>query len=339
MHDRTLLITQSPIDVVYILQLYIKEIDKSKVTIACIGSRGVHKYLSKLNLKCELIFIQPVFYSKNRIKYLNSLRIQASFIGIFCQQWREVYFSSIYQDIYTMSIINECQKNDIKLYRISTGLDNLEKYSVPMKIVSKMAAAVIAKLVKWATGVEIKLILLSGKFIYCYKNSGSISTVRIAVGEEIYQLFGVEVSGVSSDNILLFESRGEEAGCFTSYQSDLAELLDKLTLLGTVYIKPHPTHGASKLLESDTRVKMLDESMPAIMINLTNFAMIVGIESAALKEVRHTNVISVIDSFTFASDAVKLNFKSYLKDDSRSEIQFKLIEQLELDCLIPESVI
>jgi len=89
----------------------------------------------------------------------------------------------------------------------------------------------------------------------------------------------------------------------------MARLLDKLTFLDTVYMKPHPTIGISKFLKSDKRVKIKDETTLASMINLTHFRLIVGIESTALKEVRHINVVLVIDSFTFANNAVKLNFK------------------------------
>jgi hypothetical protein len=167
-----------------------------------------------------------------------------------------------------------------------------------------------------------------------YKTGNSILTVRITVIQEIYKIFGDAVSGVSSNNILLLESRGDYAEFISSYHSDMAVLLDKLTFLGAVYIKPHPTHGISIFLESDAKVMFIDESTPAVMINLTDFAMIVGIQSAALKEVRHTKVVSVIDSFKFTNDAVKLNFNRYLKNDFRSEIQFKLIDQMTPECLI-----
>jgi hypothetical protein len=161
-----------------------------------------------------------------------------------------------------------------------------------------------------------------------YENGDGIPAASITVSKEIYQIFGVGVSGVSSNNILLIESRGENAGYFTSNQNDMASMQDKLTFLGTVYIKPHPTHGISKCLDS---VKIIDETTPAAMINLTDFGLFFGIESAALKEVRHINMVSMIDSFTFANEAVKLNFKRYLKDEIRSENQ--LINQLQPDIL------
>jgi hypothetical protein len=328
MATRLLLIVQSPIGIASILQLYVNNFDNNSVTIACIGSKGVYEYLLKLNLKCEVIFIQPVAYSQNKIKYLSRLRAQNMAIDLLCKEYDLVYFTSIYQDLYTMSILSECQKNNIKIFRISTGLDNLHQYANPISILGKVAEAIVARLIRWIIGVEINFVMLSGRYFLSYKNSTSIPTLEIKVKQEIYERFGISVSGGSSKNILLFESRGEDAGYFSNYQKNLTELLGKLRLLGAVYVKPHPTHGISRFIEGDDDLRVLDKSTPAVMINLKDFSMIVGIESAALKETRHPNLVSVIDSFEFVNNDVKENFKKYLNDALCSEIQFKSIDML-----------
>ena len=251
-------------------------------------------------------------------------------IDRLCKEYDLIYFTSIYQDLYTMSILSECQKNNIKVFRISTGLNNLHQYANPISILGKVVEAITVRLIRWIIGVEINFVMLSGRYFFSYKNSASIPILEIEVKQEIYQRFGVSVSGGPSKNILLFESRGEDAGYFTDYQNNLSELLDRLKLLGVVYIKPHPTHGASRFLAADDDLKILNKSTPAVMIDLKDFSMIVGIESAALKEARHPNLVSVIDSFEFVNNDVKENFKKYLSDVSGSEIQFKLIEQLGL---------
>lgn len=330
MATRVLLIVQSPIGIASILQLYVNNIDNNAVTIACIGSRGVYEYLLKLNLKCEVIFIQPVAYSQNKIKYLSRLRAQKVATDQLCKKYDLVYFTSIYQDLYTMSILTECQKKNIKVFRISTGLDNLHQYAIPISIFGKIVEAIVVRLIRWIVGVEINFVMLSGRYFFSYKKSTSIPTLEIEVKQEIYEQFGVSVSGGLSKNILLFESRGEDAGYFSNYQNNFIELLSKLRLMGIVYIKPHPTHGVSRFLKCDDHLKVLDKSTPAVMINLKNFSMIVGIESAALKETRHSNLVSVIDSFEFVNNDVKETFKKYLKDAQGSEIQFKPIEQLRL---------
>lgn len=329
MATRVLLIVQSPIGIASILQLYVNNIDNNAVSIACIGSRGVYEYLLKLNLKCEVIFIQPVAYSQNKMKYLSRLRAQKVATDQLCKEYDLVYFTSIYQDLYTMSILTECQKKNIKVFRISTGLDNLHQYAIPISIFGKIVEAIVVRLIRWIIGVEINFVMLSGRYFFSYKNSASIPTLEIKVKQEIYEQFGVSVSGGLSKNILFFESRGEDAGYFSNYQNNLTELLSKLRILGAVYIKPHPTHGISRFLEGDD-LKVLDKSTPAVMINLKDFSMIVGIESAALKEVRHPYLVSVIDSFDFVNNDVKENFKKYLKDMLGPEIQFKSIEQLSL---------
>jgi hypothetical protein len=330
MATRVLLIAQSPIGIASILQLYVNNIDKNIVRIACIGSRGVYEYLLKLNLKCEVIFIQPVAYSQNKIKYLSRLRAQKIATDDLCKEYNLVYFTSIYQDLFTMSILSECQKNNIKVFRISTGLDNLHQYANPISFLGKIVEAIVIRLIRWIIGVEINLVMLSGRYFFSYKNSASIPTLEIEINQEIYEQFGVSVSGGLTKNVLFFESRGEDAGYFSNYQINLTELLDKLKLLGSVYIKPHPTHGISRFLEGDDELKVLDKSTPAVMINLKNFSMIVGVESAALKEMRHPNLVSVLDSFEFVNNDVKENFKKYLKDVQGSEIQFQRIDQLNL---------
>jgi hypothetical protein len=330
MANRVLLIVQSPIGIASILQLYVNYIDTNSVTIACIGSGGVHEYLLKLKLNCEVIFMRPVSYSQNRIKYLSRLRAQKITIDRLCKKYDLVFFTSIYQDLYTMSILSKCQKNNINLFRVSTGLDNLHQYANPISSFGKMVEAVVARLIRSIIGVEINFVMISGRYFFSYKNYASIPTIRIEINEEIYERFGIPFLGGSSKNILLIESRGEDAGYFSNYKNNLTELLDKLKLLGAVYIKPHPTHGISRFLEGDDGVKVFDKSTPAVMINLKEFSMVVGIESAALKEMRHTNLISVIDSFEFVNKDVKVNFKRYLKDTLGSEIQFKSTEQLSL---------
>ena len=87
-------------------------------------------------------------------------------------------------------------------------------------------------------------------------------------------------------------------------------------------MKTHPTYGGSKFLKNDNRFVQLNKSTPATMINLKNFAMVIGIESAALKEIRHKNIVSIIDCFSFNDEKIKKIFKRYLKDGSANKIIF-----------------
>lgn len=329
MQYKILLIVQSPVGIASILQLYKNNFGKNAVTIACVGSKGLYQYLLQLNLRCHLIFIQPVAYSHNKFLYLTRLRSQKSKIKILCKEWDAVYFTSIYQDLFTLTLVNECQNNNIKVFRISTGLDNLHKYSATLGFNGKLIEIVASNLIKIIIGVNTKLVRLSGKYFFCYANSETIPTIKITVKNEIYEDFGITISGGQSRNILLFESGGEAVEYFSDYRKDLKRLVDKLSLIGVVYIKPHPTHGISSFLEGDARFKFLNQSTPAIMIKLSNFSMVVGIESAALKEIQHSNVVSVIDSFSFVKSSIKHNFKSYLLDQDSNNLKFMSIDELE----------
>ena len=324
-----LLVVQSPIGIASLLQIYSNCLSKNEITILCLGSRGLHEYLEKLELKCNLLFVKPEAYSSGKFSYIYRLAQQRKFIKNFCLEWDEVYITSLYQDIYAISIANECIKNNIKIYLVKTDLSNLERYAKKCNIYKKLVVFFLSKVISIAIGLEVTLINLSGKYIYGYKNQESIPILDIQVTDSVYKNFGIEISGDSGENILLFESLGEDGSHYMNYRRRLEGLIEQLSKLGTVYIKPHPTYGASKFLENNLMYRFLNGSTPAAMINLKQFKMIVGIDSAALKEVRHHNVISVIDSFDFTDYTVKDSFKTYLQNEAPSKIKFISIEEIE----------
>jgi len=328
MKKEILLIVQSPIGIANILQIYKDKVRSEEITIICIGSLGLYKYLEGLKLKCQLYFIKPVAYTDNKLGYLKGLIDQRVLIKKTCSKWREIYFSSMVQDLYTITLINECKKNNVKLYKIQTGLNSLVNYSAKTTLKHKFVEIFIGILIKIATGVTINTIYLSGRFIYSYRNSDEIINIDIKLNPEIYEDYGVNISGDSRCNILLLESLGDHSDFYCNYQNQILELVNKLLSNGTVYVKGHPTYGLSKILIDDKRLKYLDQSIPAAMFNLKNFSLIVGIDSAALKEVRHQNIVSVIDSFEVKNEAIKQNFKNYLREGLGNKIKFSSINEL-----------
>jgi hypothetical protein len=334
MSSRVLLIVQSPIGIASLLQIYLNKISKHEITILCLGSKGLYQYLEKLDLKCNLLFIQPEAYASNKLSYIYRLARQRKLIKNFCIDWDEVYITSLYQDICAMMIANECITNNIKIYKVITELSSLEKYAKKNSLSAKIAEFFLHKAVIFFAGLDVKLINLNGKYIFSYKDHDAISSLNIEVERSVYKTFGVEVTGGSHRNILLFESLGEDGSHYRNYRERLQELIERLSRIGRVSIKPHPTYGISKFLENDIRCNYLDSSIPAAMINLEKFEMIVGVDSAALKEVSHHNVISVINSFEFSDNTIRDSIKKYLKNGTISEIKFILIEEIDhyLNC-------
>jgi hypothetical protein len=328
MKKEILLIVQSPIGIASILQIYKDKVRNEEITIICIGSLGLHKYLQGLKLKCKLYFIKPVAYSDYKVGYLKRLMNQRVLIKKTCNKWKEIYFSSTVQDLYTITLINECKKDKVKLYKIETGLNSLVNYSTKLNFKHKLIEIFIGIMIKIATGVTINTIYLSGRYIYSYRNSDEIINIDVKLSPEIYEDYGVNISGDLSYNILLLESLGDDSDFYCNYQNQLLVLVNKLLSNGTVYVKGHPTYGLSKILRDDKRLKYLDQSIPAAMINLKNFSLIVGIESAALKEFRHQNIVSVIDSFEVKDEAIKQNFKNYLREGLDNKIKFRSINEL-----------
>lgn len=321
---KVLLVSQTPLDVVYVLQLYLEH-EGSAITILCVGSEGVHAYLQKLNLSAEIAFVRPVARKGSPLRYLRELRAQAREIVHQRREVEEVFYSSKYQDVYTSCLV-ESYYTHARVTRIVTGSHDLERYSSPLSLRDRIIARAIAFSLRLAAGIRTSVFKINGQFVFAHETR-NVDERQILIGGHAVDRFCVSIDAGSGTNILLFESNGQEDAHFTNYDEELSHLIRVLRSLGEVHVKPHPTRGSSKQLV-EMGVKVLSGDVPAAMLNLSTFRAVVGIDSAALKEVRHPNIISVIDSFSFRSAGGKATLKEYLQQGNGRNITFATTDEV-----------
>lgn len=321
---RVLLVTQSPLDVVYMLQLYLEH-EGNTITILCVGSEGVHAYLQKLNLAAEIAFVRPVARKGSLLRYLRELRAQTWEIVNRRRDVDEVFYSSKYQDVYTSCLV-EAYHTRARVTRIVTASHDLERYSSPLNYRDRIITRAIALSLRLVAGLRTSVFKLNGQFVFAHE-ARDVDERQVLLSDRGVDRFRVPIDTGSGTNILLFESNGHVDAHFTNYDEELSRLICTLRSLGEVYVKPHPTRGSSKQLV-DMGVNLLGGEVPASLLNVSAFDAIVGIDSAALKEVRHCKIISVIDSFTFRSADGRAALKKYLQQGDGRNITFATIDEV-----------
>ena len=318
------LMVQSPLDVPVQLE-YVFRHPEARLTMIVIGSRGVFDYLHGLELDAEVILVQPVLREGSAVAYLQQLREQRARLRVLVSQVDEVRYGSEYQDLVTACFV-EAHRHTARIVKVATEIDALERFADPLSVRDRLITVGFALVLRLVLGLRVTLFRLNGQLVFQHL-APYATRLDYAPSPEMFARYGRALAPEPGVNILLFESNGQDDRHFVNYEPELRALIETLQRLGTVYVKPHPSRGYSRLL-AEAGVRTVAAEVPASLLQPEHFAMVVGIDTAALREIRHPRIVSVIDSFSFRSGTGKEQIKAYLRQGNGKDIVFKRTEEL-----------
>lgn len=324
LRKHVVLMVQCPIDVPFVLE-YVYRSAGNRLTLIIVGSQGLYTYLERLGLDAELIFIRPEARAEPLTLYLKRLRQQRRRLWLLTPDVQEIRYCSEYQDFVTACYL-DAHRRGAEIVKVATEIDGLERFAEQLSPRQSLIACMFALVIRTMLGLRVFVFRVNGQFVFKHLAPYARREV-LAPSAAMFSRFSVAMTTAPGVNVLLFESNGQEDHHFLNYEAECCLLIGALQSIGTVHVKPHPTRGFSRMLEQ-AGVRVIAAEVPASLLQLDFFDLIVGIDSAALREVRHPRVVSVIDSFSFRSETGKTQIKAYLRQGNGKHIVFSRTEEL-----------
>ena len=312
-----ILFSQAPADIQYVLSLYDKNKDSFKIKIIVIGVENSFKFFKSLGLSAEIKFITLIAY-KNLLKFLYfSLNLRRIYKQYFLNKSdAEVYFFSNNYDYVTAYFIEKLAKSNNVYFCDIYKLDG-----APIKSFTVITKVFLTKIL---FGITVKFFNISGLQVYQYmysKNEVHEIDLIIDAKKMLSYQYRVKANTNSKNNLLLLESNSKSDQKFKNYQDDLTFILNVLKKKYNIYIKPHPRLGYSSFLDQYA-TGMIESFVPAELLCLDDFFIVIGIDSASIATASHDNKYSVIDLFSFKNNSEKQNLKEYLDELSNNSLKY-----------------
>lgn len=296
-----IIFSQAPSDISYVLEIYEKYKAKS-IKIIVINVKSNFRFYKSLNLDVELEFI-PLVSQKKMLRFaIHIFKIKFLYLKKFrLLKNIEVYFFAINYDYVTAFFVEKLAKQNKVIF--------IDIFQVKGKEVVSRITKIKKTFAKKMLGITLKFFKLSGGVAYQYVLRDSIIEKKrhTPVVDEKYFLKSKVDS--KKKNLLFFEN-GEE-NYYKNYNKDLLKVIKTLNEKYNIYIKPHPRLGYSKILNK-YNVNVIDSSVPAELINLSSFDVVLGITTVSIATVCHSRKYCIIDLFEFKNDSVKDYYKNYL---------------------------
>jgi hypothetical protein len=313
--------SQSPSDIRYVLSIYEQYKNKFKVKIYIIGVRGNYIFLKNILPKVDIEYINTPTMKQIFFNPFHLIRIRILKRKICLENVDNiVYFFSRYVDYYTAFLIDSLKKQNIVYYidSVYSFLDVNISYAKNINVIT-IFKSIYLFFIFFKKSVFINH---SGRQIYYYQSKSLINNKSISIDNSIYKEYSFRPKFIYSKKpkLIFFESGGR-TGYFSDYEKNLERVLSVISKKFTVYIKPHPTHNYSKIADK-FNILLIEKNTPSEFLNLTEFSVVLGIESASIALVNHDNKISVIDAFVFRDILIKDDFKRYLNDLSPTKIRY-----------------
>lgn len=313
-----ILFSQAPADIMHVLALYEKHHQQHKITIIVVNVQNNYKFFDSLDLGIQIEFIPLVSQTKpvQFLKLIFGLKSQYRHLFAHSNDAIVYYFSNNYDYITAYFIENLSKTNQINfidLYQI----DGPAIHSTSAKLKTAIMSAIL--------GVKFKFFQHMENVIYQYQlpdrdNCAQIPVPHISKG----QLARFEYEVKNSDDqpsLLLMESNGANDPRFQHYNNDLRQIFEQISPQYSIYIKPHPRIGASDMI-SHYQTTMIEAYVPAELINLDGFSVILGIDSTAIATIEHQHKYCLLELFEFVDIEVKHHLRDYLNKLADKPIEY-----------------
>lgn len=318
---------QAPADVQYALSLYHTYQGEGTFHFFVINVEGMYTFLTGLKLKnAHIEFIPyPNFKIKNpksilKVRQYIKNNIKQHFQGLTnCEIY---YFSNKHDWLAFAFIAHLAKRNKIFCF------DHYAK-AIPYRKKGLLSAKQLVLLL-------IYFYLTRGFLHYEWVNDKGVVSFNsdrynivdraISISDEIYFKYAYHIKiNRFHNSVLFFESKVSNHHVIVNYEETLRNVINYLLGKGvTIYIKPHPRLGYSKLLD-ECDVAILPAYIPGEFISYSQFSAIVGISTVAIAQVARRSdvpVYSLIDLFTFNNIAEKEVYRKYLIDQSDGNVVF-----------------
>ncbi len=323
MNKKILLISQSPSDIRFVLTLYEKYKDSYDVEIIVVGVKNNYHFLCQSLPSHNVQFVSiPKF--REYIKLLSFSFVLRSLRKKLVQKYKDdhIYFFSRFGDYATAYLIDALKKNNTILYVDSVYSYVSEIIEPNQSVVLNIKGKIKKNYLRYLLFFEMKFVNISGPAVEYYDTKNNVSDISITIDEKVYSKYGYSVECAhKKKSILFFESNGMTESYFEKYDIELKLIIDFLCDKYDLYIKPHPSHGSSSVWD-EYDVNFLPGYIPAEFINVESFDKVVGIESAALANIRHPKKVSLINFFGFTDESIKHNFQKYITNHSIDDVSF-----------------
>lgn len=293
--------SQAPSDISYVLEIYERYKTKS-IKIVVINVESNFKFYKSLNLDAELEYI-PLISQRSLLQFIiHIIKIKFLYVKKFrLLKKTEVYFFAINYDYVTAFFVEKLAKQNKVIF--------IDIFQVKGKEVVSRITKIKKTLAKKTLGITLKFFKLSGEVAYQYVLRDSIIEKKRHIPKVNKKYFLRPKIDYKKQNLLFFEN-GEE-NYYKNYNKGLLKVIKTLNEKYNIYIKPHPRLGYSKILNK-YNVDIIDSFVPAELIDLDSFDIILGITTTSIATVNHLKKYCIIDLFEFKNDSVKDYYKNYL---------------------------
>ena len=329
MKKNILILVQSPSDIQYALDLYLKFQDTHEITIICINVRNMLTYLNTLNLNnCKIFLIcYPDISFYQPIDLIKSyLQLKKSILKIINPvQWEKVYFFSVWYDWVGFKIVKSLiGQSEIYLIKHYKGVDELILKINNLK--QKL------KLILFSILADSKLYYTNNGgrnvLFFPYTNFNIIPISEYIVPYSTYLSFSYYDKFWNSEYILFIDNG--EIDFIRDYNIDLVKIFKLLKSKNyKILVKGHPRLGVSQCVLSFIDF-VIPSFVPAEFIRIDLIKFTFGIFSKALAtlSLKNDNVYSIINEMQFKSEQLKYIYIDYLNDNSDGHLKFDSIENL-----------
>jgi hypothetical protein len=319
-----ILFSQAPADIQYVLYLYTKYKDSHKIKIVVVNVKNSYKFYQSLDLEATVEFV-PLIPKSQMVKFLlYSLRLRKIYSKIFSfMKNAKVYFFAKNYDYVTAFFIERLTKNnDIYFHDI---------YHIDGKEVNSIGISLKKILSKLFFGIKVKFFSLHPNIAYQYQyDRKKVTEIDLKIEDCLLSKYKYTIKDNKNnkENLLFFESNGEKDFSFSQYKVDLKKILDIVCIKYNVYIKPHPRLGRSAILDA-YKVKFIPDFIPSELINMNDFNIVLGINSASIATTSHPNSYCLIEMFSFVDDDRKKHLRKYLENNFDTKLNFITLNKLK----------
>ena len=196
----------------------------------------------------------------------------------------------------------------------------MDIYNIDGKEIISIQNNIKVKIMKYLFDIDIKFFSIAGANAYQYLfDKNKINTISIKVNPKDLDGYRYKINSNHKKNLLLFESNGILDKSFVNYQKELTQIILKVIDKYDVYIKPHPRLGYSKFLNT-YKINIIESYIPSELLRISDFDIVLGIDSASIATGQHLNKFSLIDLFEFSDETRKNYLKNYLNKLSKNKL-------------------
>ncbi|MFM6927926.1 MAG: hypothetical protein ACKOX6_05640 [Bdellovibrio sp.] len=291
------------------------------VHIVVVNVAANFQFLKNLNLDAEIVFL-PCTGLKNPFRVLYMKFVLMAFRRKMALSSQDiVYFFAIFHDYVTGYLVQQAQyQAQVKLVDHYGYRPQAHDFGFLSKFFLKAVCLIL--------NVNIRYALYQGRrYYYTVGDFGKIETPLVAREDFRKYFFYPEVSPTKR-NILFYETNFVTSGCFQSYEAEILSVIQNLCRDFNVYVKGHPRLGLSQVVAESSMVHKVPQFIPGEFIELSEYAYVLGIDSAVIAHLALTekNVFSLLPMFSIEENAKDV-LRKYLLTKSGGKIKF--IENLD----------